>query len=167
MHCSMLFVCMFYCCMFRHKLLVIDVVCCAVNNFVDFCYPYFMHHTHTAIILYLNQDNLTSWFQAGIPSHKQTVILEPEAAAFYCDTKELEISQGTDGCLSLHQMSLGVKYLVVDLGGKWCLFWFIFMLTLSKISTSYLETKMQLNMYVFPSIHLVLPVLCLFLSTRK
>ncbi|XP_063403618.1 heat shock 70 kDa protein 12B-like [Mytilus trossulus] len=81
------------------------------------------HLVHWILTVPVIWDSTTRGFirkaaiMAGIPSHKQTIILEPDAAAFYCDTKEVVISQGTDGCMSLQQMPLGVKYLVVDLGG--------------------------------------------------
>ncbi|CAC5386627.1 unnamed protein product [Mytilus coruscus] len=54
---------------------------------------------------------------AGISKHQLTLLLEPDAAALYCEQKEFEILRGKDGQRFLSRLPLNAKYLVVDLGG--------------------------------------------------
>lgn len=56
--------------------------------------------------------------QAGIPKHLQTLIIEPEAAAFYCEQKDIEVLTRKEEEIVLTKLSENTKYLVVDLGGK-------------------------------------------------
>lgn len=58
--------------------------------------------------------------QAGIPDNQLEIALEPEAASIYCHLMNLDEIQGDNKTESFTRKS-GVKYMVVDLGGK-CLY---------------------------------------------
>lgn len=65
---------------------------------------------------------LNSWFfiKAGIPDNQLDIALEPEAASIYCHLMNLDEIQENNRTDSFTRKS-GVKYMVVDLGGK-CLY---------------------------------------------
>ena len=57
--------------------------------------------------------------QAGIPSHRLVICLEPEAAALFCQSVPF-MSQNTNYDFSKYQQCFqpGSKYIIVDAGGK-------------------------------------------------
>ena len=61
---------------------------------------------------------LSQNFQAGINGKDLTIALEPEAASVYCMRHPIDMAASLRKGAAIGPFSKGVKYMVVDIGGK-------------------------------------------------
>ena len=68
--------------------------------------------------------------QAGIPHHRLTLALEPEAAAIYAKESLTQRTIGKDKKVQIQTYRPGTKYMVLDLGGEWRILNFMYVICL-------------------------------------
>jgi hypothetical protein len=76
---------------------------------------------HGNLLIYFPPFHLRTFFkfQAGIPSDRLQLALEPEAASLFCKYVPAEKQTDEDGLnMKIVPFSIGTRYMILDLGGK-------------------------------------------------